>query len=283
MSGITVSQSLRFFRRLWGAPGFPERFKPLIPPELDSPSPLVRRENRMLRQSVALSGALVALGLWSTPTQAQPYAFITNGGDSTISVIDTQTNDVIRTLEPEAGVGWVTVTPNGRWAYVGSNGSGDLDRVLEIDTSTLEVSRVLALEDALQEPTGLTVHPDGKRLYLGSLETLFEIDLNTFTISRRLVLPFFWIAALDVSPDGTKLFTANTIDDSVSIVDVESFTFIDHIPIGGHADHGRDRARRSTGLRDKRDLRRSLDPGCRGRHAYRSILLAVRGPGHCNR
>ena len=56
-----------------------------------------------------------------TPNGA--YAYVTNFGIGTVSVINTATNTVTATVTVESGPFGVAVTPNGTYAYVTNSGS----------------------------------------------------------------------------------------------------------------------------------------------------------------
>ncbi len=76
----------------------------------------------------------MGLGLMARPAEAQPFAYVTNDGVASVSVIDTATNTVEAAtitvgIEPEG----VAVTPDGKHAYVTNFGS---NTVSVIDTAT---------------------------------------------------------------------------------------------------------------------------------------------------
>jgi YVTN family beta-propeller protein len=51
------------------------------------------------RGFVALCAVLtMGLGMMARPAEAQPFAYVANSGDNTVSVIDTATNTVVATL-----------------------------------------------------------------------------------------------------------------------------------------------------------------------------------------
>jgi YVTN family beta-propeller protein len=61
----------------------------------------------------------VGLALAASRAEAQPFAYVTNSGDNTVSVIDTATNTVeAATLAVGNGPNAVAVTPDGTHAYV---------------------------------------------------------------------------------------------------------------------------------------------------------------------
>lgn len=65
---------------------------------------------------------LVSAGLTGT-AQAKSYAYITNGGSNTVSVIDTATNAVVATVTVGAGPSGVAVNPAGTRVYVANQSS----------------------------------------------------------------------------------------------------------------------------------------------------------------
>jgi YVTN family beta-propeller protein len=67
----------------------------------------------------ALSLGLLGVMLGSTPAEAKPFAYVTNSGSNTVSVIDTATNTVVVTLPVSGGL--VAITPDGTHAYVANS------------------------------------------------------------------------------------------------------------------------------------------------------------------
>src|SRR5215831_4391865 len=66
----------------------------------------------------ALSLGLLGVMLVSTPAEAKPFAYVTNIGSGTVSVIDTATNTVVATVPVGGGPVGVAITPDGTHAYV---------------------------------------------------------------------------------------------------------------------------------------------------------------------
>ncbi len=84
----------------------------------------------LLPQSVQATNAVTAtinglndpLGVAVTPNGE--YAYVTNEGSGTVSVISTLTNIVETTITVGSNPWGVTLTPNGEYAYVTNLGSG---------------------------------------------------------------------------------------------------------------------------------------------------------------
>ena len=88
------------------------------------------------------------------------YAYITNYGSNTVSVIDTATNNVIATVAVGMILHGVAVTPDGTKVYVTNWGS---NTVSVIDTAT---NTVTATVNVGNSPYGVAVSPDGTKVYV---------------------------------------------------------------------------------------------------------------------
>ena len=80
---------------------------------------------------------LLALVILVSIAGASPFAYITNSESNTVSVIDTLTNKVIKTVNVGPGPGGVAATPDGKKVYVTNFNS---NTVSVIDTATNTVT-----------------------------------------------------------------------------------------------------------------------------------------------
>jgi serine/threonine-protein kinase len=133
-------------------------------------------------------------------------AYVPNYFSDTVSVIDTATPAVVATV-PVGAVpsGAVAVTPDGRFAYVGS-----AESISVIDTATNQVTAAI--------PGGantISVAPDGSRVYAGGLEGIALIDPVANTVTD-VVLPRS-VLSQAVLPDGTRGYVT-TGSDIVSVM-----------------------------------------------------------------
>src|SRR5262249_49797404 len=102
---------------------------------------------------------LLALALWALPAAAAPLAYVTNGADNTVSVLDTTTNTVVATVPVGTFPIAVAITPDGTHAYV-ANFDGT---VSVIDTTT---NTVVATVPVGTFPEGVAITPDGTHAYV---------------------------------------------------------------------------------------------------------------------
>ena len=122
---------------------------------------------------MALFAIMLAMGLGAlaSPVAAAPFAYVTNQGSSTVSVIDTATTppSVTATITAGSGSYGVAVTPDGKHAYVANAGANTVS-VIATATNT-----VVATVTVGNSPSGVAVTPDGKHAYVANeAPTLFR-------------------------------------------------------------------------------------------------------------
>lgn len=188
-------------------------------------------ESRAKRRVVAI-GAWVLSATATVPTAiAQPFAYVSNLDDGTVSVVDTATATVL----DEIAVGnlpyGVAVHPDGSRAYVSNSEDGT---VSVIDTSTNTVVATVPVTAPDPGPGwGVAVHPDGSVLYATDEQsgTLAIVDTATNSVIDRITVggdP----AGVAVHPQGTFAYVANTNSSSVSVVDTALNAVVAEVPLG---------------------------------------------------
>jgi len=99
------------------------------------------------------------------------YTYVTNNGNSTLSIIDTVTHVVVGSTNVGTGPIGVAVTPNGKYVYVTSPGPimnnngfvGNTVSVINAATNALVGSITVGTG-----PIGIALTPDGKFAYVGN-------------------------------------------------------------------------------------------------------------------
>src|SRR6266852_6205678 len=97
---------------------------------------------------------LIATAVTVMPAAAQPFAYVTNQGSGSVSVIDVANNTVVATVPVEGRPWAVAISPGGALAYVANS---DAKFVSVIDTTT---NTVVASVDVGSPSTGVAVTPD---------------------------------------------------------------------------------------------------------------------------
>ena len=135
--------------------------------------------------------------------------------DNAVAVLDTDTNQVVKTIPVPAGPHGMVITPDGHWVYVSSDGAST---VSVIDTTT---DAVTASIEVGKTPHGLALTPDAKTVLVAGFGTnqLSFIDVATNTVSGVAPVPSPHNIA--VTPDGRRAYVASQVPDSAALVIVD--------------------------------------------------------------
>ncbi|MHC1753918.1 MAG: PGF-pre-PGF domain-containing protein [Methanosarcina sp.] len=162
------------------------------------------------------------------------YAYITNFGSNTVSVIDTATNTVTATVPVGIEPLGVAVALDGTKVYVTNNVSNS---VSVIDTSTNTVTATINVGN---NPTGVAINLAGTKVYVTNNEdnTTSVIDTATNTVTATVPVEIY-PSGVAVSPDGTEVYVASsayiensTYNSTVSVIDTSTNTVTATVSVG---------------------------------------------------
>src|SRR5207247_1958273 len=132
---------------------------------------------------------LLGMALVAIPAHAQNFAYVTNQGSSSVSVINTANNSVMATItlgaiEFELCPTGIAITPDGTRAYVTNECSNS---VSVIDTAS---NTVVATVWVGTSPGGVAITPDGTRAYVtnGFSNSVSVIDTASNTVVTTVAL-----------------------------------------------------------------------------------------------
>lgn len=154
------------------------------------------------------------------------HAYVTNGGENSVSVVDIDAGKVVSTIQVGEFPHGIRISPDGREAYI-ANLKGDTVSV--VDTATMkEVERLPVGKGPAQ--TGFT--RDGRIAFvsLSGEDRVAIIDTATRKVMRKIPVGMGPIQ-LYASPDGRLLFVANQgtkqrPDNTVSVIDLATHQVI---------------------------------------------------------
>lgn len=110
-----------------------------------------------------------------------------NQTDDSVTIIDTQTNAVLKKLPAPDFPMNVAVSPDSKVAYVVGNGG---DYVTAIDLSTLTMLKKIPLPRRQTHPYAVAFTSDGKSAYVGTeSEALYQIDTSTHKVVDSIRKP----------------------------------------------------------------------------------------------
>ncbi len=184
--------------------------------------------------------ARVTVGMHPAHVVVSPdgrFAYVTNGGDNTVSVIDTATRSLVTTIPVGLFPHGLRISPDGKEVYVANLKGGT---VSVIDTaSQKEVVQVPVGKGPAQ--TGFT--PDGRFAFvsLSQENAVALIDPATRKLIRKLAVGAVPIQ-LYATPDSRTLLVANQgtrakPGNTVSLIDLQSFKVTKTVVTGAGA-HG---------------------------------------------
>lgn len=203
--------------------------------------------------SVTPNTVIATIGVGDSPagmaiTPDSRFLYVANnnndgipGGD-TVSVIDAQTNTVIKTISDPSFNEPYTVTINaaGTKAYV-TNSNSTTITIIDITTNT-----VTGTITGFDGPSGMAIAPNQTTAYVnnyggpdgvgsGNGTTVRVVDLTTNTIVGSPITVGLAPASLAITPDGAFVYVINYVDGNpgtgtISIIQTSSNTVVGTIP-----------------------------------------------------
>jgi YVTN family beta-propeller protein len=158
-------------------------------------------------------------GSWDVKISADgTRIYVSSWQKKNLSIIDTATHQIIKTIENITGAHGIALSPDERFCYV-SNRS--LDKVSVIDLFSEEVIRII---DTGGEPTGLILSLDGQWLFSCNYSSGTVTQFNTETFEVKSITagrnPRYGFA----SRDGKSIYICNQASSELSIIDIEKLT-----------------------------------------------------------
>jgi YVTN family beta-propeller protein len=231
-----------------GGPAGPPPYGPPDPPPAGRPSS--RRKLVVLLAVIVLLVAAAAGGaVWllsrgststSTPEAGVPSAtpgVPTGNGPAIIESpvaplarsIDTPT--VGPTVQANATPGYMEIAPNGKYAYIANREAGVLS---VFDTTRNTVTGTIKVPQG--GPQFIAFAPDGKTAYVSifnnqrTVNLVGVLDTATSTFTKMVpvgIRPF----ALDVTPDGKRVYVPNHDSGSITVIDTATDDVVDTIKV----------------------------------------------------
>ena len=193
---------------------------------------LINRLSRAITCFLFLALLSIGVGLGPSPAEAQPFAYITNFGDGTVSVINTANNSVTAVPLPvPAGASFngpfgVAAHPAVSFVYITNV---DSDSVSVINTANNAVTNVPLPTGS--GPRGVAVHPTEPFVYVAnaSSNTVSVINTTDNSVTSVDVGSTPIGVAVAVRPAGTFVYVANQLSNTVSVINTtdNSVTSVD--------------------------------------------------------
>lgn len=175
--------------------------------------------------------ARVAVGRDAKGVKVSPNgreAYVANEGDSSVSVVDLESYENVATIRTAAMPHNIRFSTDGSRAYVTLQGGAGLG---VIDTRRRAVIRVIATP-GLDGPHNLDLGKAGRFAYIrdtGHRVGVLDLDSDRMV---KLIDVGQGHAGIDVSPDGSRVYTGAIADEVVTVIDTDSLSVSARIPVG---------------------------------------------------
>ncbi len=191
--------------------------------------------NNALQRGIAfywfLATLSVIVALHSTPSQAQPFAYVTNPLAGTVSVIDTNPsgldfNKVISTIQTGEDPNVIAFVPDGTRIYVANHDSGTVS-VIDTNPNSKDFNNVVSLIQVGVSPDVIVITPDGSRAYVTSHSSasVTVIDTNPGSTAFNTVVSTINLSDLPdnmaITPDGSRAYVTSRPSASVTVIDTD--------------------------------------------------------------
>ncbi len=169
-------------------------------------------------------GALSGMG---AAAHAAPFAYISNAGSNTVSVIDIATNAVVATVPVGTFPAGVAVNPAGAFVYVTNRDSNNVSAI-DVHTNT-----VVATVPVGTQPIGVAVNVAGTFAYVANSgsNTVSVIDTTSATVVASVPVGTTPVG-IAVNPTGTFAYVTNFGSNVVSVIDTGIRTVVATVPVG---------------------------------------------------
>ena len=159
--------------------------------------------------------------------QSAMYAYITNDGERTLSVINTVNNQVVAVIPVGLGPRSTAITPDNKTVYVTNEGS---NTVSVIDAASNMVTATIPTGDDSQS---LVLSTDGSKLYVANVlgNSISVISTATNAVVSMITTGVQPIS-ICLSPDGTKLYSDNLDLGTVTVISTIDYSILHTISIG---------------------------------------------------
>lgn len=159
------------------------------------------------------------------------WVYVTAEATHTTTVIDRENREVVTHLLVGNRPRVVEFSPDGAYAYVTAEIGGTVS-VIDVATHTVIQTINLGLDS---RPVEIAVDPTQPRIFVagGGTSAVYVINTETYeveTVIREQMGRRPW--GITITGDGSTVYTANGLSDSVSVIDTDCLCVVDNITAG---------------------------------------------------
>lgn len=187
---------------------------------------------RFLNRSCVRHAAIISLMLACAPQSRAEVAYVSNEKDNTLSVIDIDTLEVIKTIEVGLRPRGITFNRDRTVLYICAS---DSDAVQIMDVAK---QRIVADLPSGEDPEQFALHPDDRRLYISNEDDAVVTVVDTQT---RKVIAQVDVGVepegMAVSPDGKWAVNTSETTNMLHWIDTQTNKLVDNTLVGQRPRH----------------------------------------------
>ncbi|MDR0373668.1 MAG: YncE family protein [Nitrososphaerota archaeon] len=154
------------------------------------------------------------------------FAYVTNGGSSLVSAINTASNTITASIPVGISPFGIAVTPDGKYVYVTNGGSASVS-VISTTTNTVLTTIIVGIG-----PYGVVIAPNGEYAYVSNFGTC---TVSVVSTALNMVVETIPVGnspqGLAITPDGVYVYVSNFGGGTVSVIDTALNSVIATIPV----------------------------------------------------
>ena len=158
------------------------------------------------------------------------YAYITNSGSNTVSVINVADKSIVATIPVGNNPEGVSASGDGKTVYI-TNYAETTMNVIKTGTNTIAAT-LNGQTGSLQSNPGVCVSPDGSWLYLWGGGGIAIVNTATNTISSLVSTTANGLGGICTSPDGSKVYVTNAYTNAVTVINALNKTITKTVSVG---------------------------------------------------
>jgi YVTN family beta-propeller protein len=161
-------------------------------------------------------------------------------GIQSLQVVSAASRMVLQTIPytaPSSVFIGLAYSPDGNYAYASGGGSDVVHTYAVKQGGLLTANGDITIGTTAQNPfpTGLSISPDGKTLYVANnlANTVAIVDIATKTVTATVPVGGYPYTTL-VSKDGKTVYASNWGDGTISVIDTKTQAVVSTIAVGNH-------------------------------------------------
>ncbi len=183
-----------------------------------------------MKKGLLFACFLLLASLFSASLFAQ-NAYLPDFTTGVLKVVNIATNTVVDNIAIGTGGNSVAVSPDGSRVYVGYYDDGTNSNLITvINAADHSVVKNILVNNEVPYVDGITISPDGSKLFFANLDTLYALNTQTLQIAAAYgVGTNELLEGVAVSPDGSTVYAAGL--DNIYVMNATTYAIGTSIPI----------------------------------------------------